>query len=101
MIQVLYYPLPDAFLVENMLAGKQHCLLHVLVAHSAGQVIEIVQLLVLHLPQQTHCLRKLLDTHEGVESLLDVGDDLEAPDNGDEDKVEPPAQPDAESQFCY
>lgn len=54
MIEILYDPLPYAFLVEYMLTGQHNGLLHVLIADSASQIVELLQLLPSHLLQLRH-----------------------------------------------
>lgn len=54
MIEILYDPLPDAFFVEDMLAGQHNCFFHVLVADCTSQIVELLQLLSTHFLQLQH-----------------------------------------------
>jgi hypothetical protein len=86
-VEILDDPLADALLVKDVFAGEQNSFGHILIANCAGEVVELVQLLSSDLLQQSHGLGEFLDAKEGVESLLDVGDDFKASDEGQEDKA--------------
>jgi len=53
-IQIFDDPLPDALLMEDVLAGQHHRLFHVVVAHRASEIVELLQLLPFHLFQLLH-----------------------------------------------
>lgn len=45
MVEILYYPLPDALFVEYVFAWQHHGFLHVLVANRTSQIVELVEVL--------------------------------------------------------
>lgn len=53
-IQIFDDPLSDALLMEDVLAGQHHRLFHVVVAHRASEIVELLQLFPFHLFQLLH-----------------------------------------------
>ena len=53
-IQIFDDPLPDAFLVEYMIAGQHDCVLHVIVANCAGEIVKLIQIISLKPLEQRH-----------------------------------------------
>lgn len=88
MVEILDDPLPNALLVEDVSAGQQHTFSHVLIANSASQIMEIVELISFQLLEESHCLGQFLDPAIGVIGLLDISNDLEATEDSQKDELE-------------
>jgi hypothetical protein len=69
-VEVLDDPLADALLVEDVPAGEEDCVLHLLITDSAGEVVELLQLFPLDPLQVLHRPRQTSDSRIGVQRLL-------------------------------
>lgn len=53
-IQIFDDPLPDAFLMEDMIARQHDCILHVIITNCAGEIMKFIQILSFEPLQQRH-----------------------------------------------